>query len=721
MREIARRLTAGEPQDAVWQALGMSRTVGRRKCAEIARLLGMVPPQDRVGADTAEIHRRAEAGETDAEIAVAMGRTKDSVAHLRRKAGITYGRQLRISPQEEAEIRHGLIAGQSTREVAAAVGCEQADVARRRKRIAHLVGEDRPPCRCGKPAGHGGRCDLIVDPDLIRSRLLAGATAADIAREFNRTAQNFKPKYVQPVIDQLTAAGHRCGCGKPFGHPYSCKMTKARVRVVFSDEQRERADILVRAGASVERVHEALRISRYSAGLLVDDLRASLSASGVACPCGQPLDHTWSCSGRNGEAKGRTAFRFSSAAAAYMSVETRRKVSQLARAGWPISTICTRTGQSSWRVSQMVAELDAAQLLPSNCAGCDQPRGHKGRCPLPATCSCGRPRNHRGQCRSADGRKNVPTTKLTPQQIGDLKRKFRNRMGVSAMARATGISQSVIQRLVAGWLTTSKFPRRPCACGRPAFHSGGCIVNTPGAVTRRHVARIEAGIIAGQTIRQIGEKLGLATMTVAKHSLAARERLFAEGKTCVCGRILHHRYWCSATWDMHDQPRGRRPFPEAQERQATDMLLRGDIVADIAAAIGRGADSIWRLRRSLTDEQRTTRARAVRARITRGAVSGNGIMSRIEAAVPKGLEAALRDDVKGELYLAVLEGRIEVEQIKAAVRSFVSRGLKQWQNAFGPRSLDAPLGSNDSRTAGELIEDQVALAQFDEIEIGAPQ
>ena len=95
------------------------------------------------------------------------------------------------------------IAGESTRAVAAAVGCEQADVARRLKRIRHLIPQDLPPCACGKPCNHGGRCNLVVDPQLVRERLLSGRTTADIAREFNRTAQSFKPKYVQPVIDRL--------------------------------------------------------------------------------------------------------------------------------------------------------------------------------------------------------------------------------------------------------------------------------------------------------------------------------------------------------------------------------------------------------------------------------------------------------------------------------------------------------------------------------------
>lgn len=119
----------------------------------------------------------------------------------------------------------------------------------------------------------------------------------------------------------------------------------------------------------------------------------------MACPCGKPIDHSLSCSARNGEAKGRTAFRFSSATAAKMTPERRRSISKLARAGYGCKPICDKTGESEWRVDVLIAELRNAGLTPAKCATCDNPFNHKGPCVLPKRCKCGRWRNHRGPCR----------------------------------------------------------------------------------------------------------------------------------------------------------------------------------------------------------------------------------------------------------------------------------------------------------------------------------
>ena len=101
-------------------------------------------------------------------------------------------------------------------------------------------------------------------------------------------------------------------------------------------------------------------------------------------------------------------------------------------------------------------------------------------------------------------------------------------------------------------------------------------------------------------------------------------------------------------------PRGRRPFPGAREQQAIEALLRGDPAEEIANAVSVSPDSIWRLRRSLTPDQRAERARAVRTRLSRAAADGETIMAQSEAAVSRRIDKALRDDVVAEIYLAVL-------------------------------------------------------------------
>lgn len=544
VRDIAQRLRAGEGYDAITSAVGISRKAGRRKCAEIAAALGLPPERSRYELDVEEVRRRADAGETNSEIAAAMGRATATVSQIRRKIGLGHGRQLRFTPQENAEVERRLMLGESTRAIAIAIGCEQADVSRRRQAIKHLIPTDLPPCECGKRRNHGGRCLAVIDPSFIRERLLAGHTAAAIARELGRSAQNLKPMYIQPVIDQLTAEGHVCPCGLPFGHQFVCAATNAR-RLVFSDMDRARAKHLVLQGVAIERVRADLGMTLFAARRLVEGLREELAAQGAKCPCGLAIDHSQTCTIRNGSARLAGQFRFRSAAAQTMPPPLRRKVSALARAGWPISAIVARAGETEWRVTQLVDELGAAGFLPTTCRGCDQPYRHKGPCPQPKLCRCGRPCKHRGLCRATDGRKRVPYTMLPPEQIAEVKKRFRARMSINAIARATCVPLSVVQRLVKRWRDHPGYTAKTCACGRPAFHPGGCIVNTPGAVGKRLVARIEAGVLAARPMRVIADDLGLTPIVVAQHSLPARERLFARGETCACGRIIGHPYWCS--------------------------------------------------------------------------------------------------------------------------------------------------------------------------------
>lgn len=724
-REIARRLRAGESYDAISTALGIRKATGRRKCAEVARTIGMPVQESGHVVFARAVAALVEQGLTDQAIADRVGRTIESVAAARVRALGRKYQVVRLTADEYAEIDRRITNRESTRDIAAAIGCDQGTVWRRSVALRDQMRTDLPPCTCGKPAGHGGRCRTVVDPNLIRQRLLDGVTAAQMARELGISAQGFKPKYVQPVIDQLTAEGHRCGCGQPFGHQFACPVTMAGQRRTFTAEQRAQAAELIRGGAPVRAVREALGITINSANMLVDQVRRSLAEEGVVCPCGQPIDHRLTCPARNGDAKGRTAFRFTSATAAKMTQERRRAISRLARAGHGCKAIRDRTGESEWRVDVLIAELRAAGHTPAKCTTCENAFNHKGPCVLPKRCACGRWRNHRGACRKPGPKKTVSNGGKPPAVERGLYRaamdRYRAGESIQRISEATGIGWGTVQKLVAYWRRKSRYELKPCACGRPARHPGGCIVNTPGAVGKLEKARIVDAIRAGEMPHRVAEQLGVHVQTVLKHSAEVRERMFTDGITCACGQPVHHPYWCSTKWDAHEQPRGRRPFAEPNESRATEALLRGDIVADIAKAAGVGTDGVWRLRRSLNQSQREQRTRAIRDRIARaGRLGGEQIMSQIRAAVPRGIDKAVRDDVEAEIYLAVIEGRIEVEQIQSVARSYVSRGLKQWQSAYGPRSLDAPIGADDCRTRGEMIEDATALGEIDDITIGGP-
>jgi hypothetical protein len=725
VREIGQRLLAGDDRDAIIRDINISTSVGRRKCAEIATALG-IPSR-------AELHERfcvtvcelADSGMTDHAIAERLRRSIESVATARRRHQGPKYTVIRLTAKEHATIDRMVLDGFNQYEIAQAVGCRQTLVSARARRLDRTkVQPIRPSCTCGKPAGHGSRCHLVIEPGFIRDRLLAGDTTADIARKLGRTAQSFKPTYVQPVIDQLTAEGHRCGCGQPFGHQFVCSVTMAVQRRKFTEDQRCLATEMVRRGAAVRAVRDALGITVNSGKMLVGQVRAALAVEGVRCPCGQPIDHAKSCTARNGAGKGRTAFRFTSATAAKMTAERRRLIAKYARAGHGCKAIRDKTGETEWRVDVLVGELVAVGATPAKCVSCDRSYNHKGPCPLPVNCSCGRKRNHRGACREAGPKLTVSNGGKPPAVAPHLYRaaskRYRDGASIQEISDRVGIPWGQTQRLVAYWRKRSIYTPKPCICGRPARHPGGCEKNTPGATGKLARTRIETGIRAGEMPHRIAVRLGVHVQTVLKHSMVLRDRLHADGTSCACGRPIGHPYWCSAKWDGYEMPRGARPLPDDIARIVAARLVVGDVVSEIAAAAKIGTDRIWAARLELSEADRQRRTLAVRARIARGkALQREDIMGMIEAAVPRRIDAMLRDDVVGEIFLAVMEGRIEVEQIKAAVRSFVAKGIAQWQSAYGPRSLDQKLFADGSRTLGDMLEDETTTAQIDQLELGA--
>jgi len=725
VREFARRVQAGEQPKEIAAGMQISMQVARRKFNEIAAVLGIATTKDRNAAYRLQVCELSAEGLTDAEIGARLNRSIESVAQARRKSQGPKYRVVRLTPVEHETIDRMLVDGYNQHEIAREVGCDQKLVSTRAKKLDRsTIRQGRPPCECGRPAGHGGFCRVVVDPAYIRHRLLDGATAAEISREHNRAAQNFKPIYVQPVIDQLTAEGHRCACGESFGHRFVCAVTVATQRRVFSEEERTRATEMVRQGASVHAVLKALSLSVYSGNKLVSQIRAKLAEEGERCACGKPFGgHRWTCSAQHGQAKRKPAFRFSSATAANMTWQRRRKVSDLAQAGHGCKAICERTGETEWRVDQLIAELRAAGLTPDKCVGCENPFNHRGPCLLPKMCECGRWRRHRGPCRGNTPkplvRRGDKAPTIDPAARHQAMLRYRDGHSIRRISEATGISFSKVQRLIAYWRKRSHHELKPCVCGRPARHPGGCIKNTPQAVSKLEHARIIDGTRAGELPHHIAERLGLHVQTVLKHSAEARKEMFAAGTGCACGRPVGHPYWCSAKWDAHEQPRGRRPFPEPHEAQAIEALVRGDIVADIAKAARVGTGSVWRLRKSLGAEQRAQRTKSIRARIARAGVGrGEEIMARIKAAVRRGIDPVVRDDIEAEIYLAVIEGRIETEQIKSVVKRFISRGLSEWQSNYGPKSLDATLGPDDGRALIDLIRDDTSSGHLEEIEIG---
>jgi hypothetical protein len=80
---------------------------------------------------------------------------------------------------------------------------------------------------------------------------------------------------------------------------------------------------------------------------------------------------------------------------------------------------------------------------------------------------------------------------------------------------------------------------------------------------------------------------------------------------------------------------------------------------------------------------------------------------RINTAVPRHLARDHRDDVIGEMVLAVYEGRLEEADIERRVGEFVNAGYRRDHDRFGPVSLDTPLFEGSALRRIDLVVESV--------------
>lgn len=80
------------------------------------------------------------------------------------------------------------------------------------------------------------------------------------------------------------------------------------------------------------------------------------------------------------------------------------------------------------------------------------------------------------------------------------------------------------------------------------------------------------------------------------------------------------------------------------------------------------------------------------------------LLVAIRNAVPRWLTRDMRDDVVGEMLLAVIEGRVSRDAIGAAVRQFVNHSYRLDHNRWGALSLDEPIPGTTIRRIDTITE-----------------
>jgi len=194
--------------------------------------------------------------------------------------------------------------------------------------------------------------------------------------------------------------------------------------------------------------------------------------------------------------------------------------------------------------------------------------------------------------------------------------------------------------------------------------------------------------------------------------------LYEQDVSCGCGKPVAHVGTCSAKYETPSRKRGRRPLEPELEACATAALLRGCPADELAVELAVTHSSLKKLRKAFSPEQMAQRRRAAatRRRLRNPAVAER-VMSKIRAAVPGGLEQALRDDIFSEIWLAVLECRVEEAKIRSAARPFVAQAIEKWQSRYS-HSADET-SPDGGRPLVDTLADDTALHHLEDLTIGS--
>lgn len=166
--------------------------------------------------------------------------------------------------------------------------------------------------------------------------------------------------------------------------------------------------------------------------------------------------------------------------------------------------------------------------------------------------------------------------------------------------------------------------------------------------------------------------------------------------------------------------------PEVRAR-IVEMLKKGQPSRAVAKALGCTPTTVQRIRRKLPANtpgllQWGGQPVDVRIRLGHGRCRANRLngispmvdplYARIRDAVGRGVPRDLADDAISDIYVAVLEGRLDPANIKREAYRYVNRTFAANADRFGPISLDEKRGE-DGWSMMDLIPDRSAAAAFD--------
>lgn len=151
-------------------------------------------------------------------------------------------------------------------------------------------------------------------------------------------------------------------------------------------------------------------------------------------------------------------------------------------------------------------------------------------------------------------------------------------------------------------------------------------------------------------------------------------------------------------------------LPPERLREAFELYALGHSDVMIAATMNLRSQQIgdWRAAYSLRPN---ARKRRVRGRIRARSVPFQAIRTDrdlLYARIRRSLRGdwATVDDAASDLYLAVIEGRLEIEQIEAVANQYRNRVMADYASAFGPISLNKAIPGTEDLMMIDTLRDE---------------
>jgi hypothetical protein len=257
-----------------------------------------------------------------------------------------------------------------------------------------------------------------------------------------------------------------------------------------------------------------------------------------------------------------------------------------------------------------------------------------------------------------------------------------------AIAKLTGASRSGIQ----GWRKKLKLK------ANESVHITSNNRGARSAPLERKVAY--KLILKGVSAYLIAEELGLPTRTMAGwRQLTLKEH----------PEIIPHPQ--RGRGKFHPDGRPYRRLNADRRRRALALYAQDFNDPQIAAELGIKQRRVWEWRNALylpPNRRLKAQPHAARAKTAPAApinARSNPLYAAVAQAIGRGLAPDLADDAISDLWLAVEEGTVKVEELKKSAARFRGRVNRRYANKAKFRSLDEEIGSGDGFRMIDLLRD----------------